>query len=86
MNASETADNRRRWHIDKGINPAYVLALLTALWAGLVWASGINRDQAVQDQKIGTVEKKMDDFSRTNREDLQLINQKLDRLLERGKQ
>ena len=83
---NETAlDNRRRWHIDKGINPAYVVALGSAIFAALVWASNINRDQATQDLKIVTVEKKVEDYTKTNREDLQEINRKLDRLLERGR-
>lgn len=82
---TETVDNRRHWHLDKGINPVYVTALATAILGGLAWAGWVNSGQAVQDQKIGTVEKRVEDFTKANREDLLEINRKLDRLLERGK-
>lgn len=76
---------RRGWHIDKGLNPAYIVPLLGAILAGLAWAGAINSEQAVQNQKIQTVEKKVDDSIMVSREDMKTINAKLDRLIERGK-
>ena len=76
---------RRGWHIDKGLNPAYIVPLVGAILAGLAWAGSVNSEQAVQNGRIGTVEKRVDDSIRTNREDLKEINAKLDRLLERGR-
>lgn len=81
MNALE----RRGWHLDKGLNPAYIVPLLAAILAGLAWAGTVNSGQEVQNQRLSTVEKKVDESVTTNREDLKEINRKLDRLIERGK-
>lgn len=78
-------DNRRRWHLDRGINPAYIIPLITAILAVLGWAGQVNAQQAVQDQKIGNTEKKVDEMAANNREDLRLINQKLDAILEQSR-
>lgn len=81
MNALE----RRGWHLDRGINPAYVIPLLGAILGGLAWAGSVNSEQVDQNRRIGTMEKKVDDSIATNREDLKEINRKLDRIIERGR-
>jgi hypothetical protein len=81
MNALE----RRGWHIDKGLNPAYIVPLVAAILTGLAWAGSINSEQVDQNRRIGTIEKRVDESITTNREDLKEINRKLDRLIERGK-
>jgi len=77
--------DRRSWHLDKGLNPAYIVPLLASILAGLAWAGSINSGQTLQDNRIGNVEKTVDSIKKDNREDFQKINEKLDRLLERRK-
>ena len=74
--------DRRSWYIDKGINPAYVVPLVSAILAGLVWAGSINSGQGVQDNRLVAVEKTVDEIKKDSREDFQKINDKLDRLIE----
>ena len=75
-------DRRTGWYLDRGINPAYVVPLVTAILAGLVWAGGVNSGQQVQDTKIQTIEKKVEASEKNNREDFQKVQDKLDRLIE----
>lgn len=81
-------EERRGWHLDRGINPAYIVPLVSAILAGLAWAGAVNSAQAVQDEKIGAIEKKVSDMASKEdvkllREDIREISKKLDRLNER---
>lgn len=81
---SEVVKDRRGWHVDKGLNPAYIIPLVASILAGLAWAGTINSGQDVQNQRLTTVEKKVDDVIIVSREDMKEINRKLDRLIERS--
>ena len=81
-------DERRGWHLDRGINPAYIVPLISAILAGLAWAGTVNSAQAVQDEKIGAIEKKVGDMAnkedvRLLREDIRELSKKMDRFNER---
>jgi hypothetical protein len=68
-------ERRKRLHIDWGINPAYILFLLSAIWVTLTWAGDINKGQAVQDTKIETVVKKVENIENK-------MDAKMDRIIE----
>lgn len=89
---SEQADmteDRRGWHIDKGIPIAVIISVI-------ILAVTISRDQSKQDERISLVEgsvrvlqqARMSDRERSEkkfdevRDDLRRINDKLDRLIE----
>ena len=76
-------DNRRTWHVDKGINPAYLAALATIVIPLIAWASVVNSTQATHDTEIKGLNKRVDTIHNENREDLRAINDKLDVLLQR---
>lgn len=76
-------DRRRTWHLDKGLNPAYIVPLVAAILSGLAWAGTINSQQQVQDTRIGTIEKKVDTSEKNNREDFKLVIEKMDKLNEK---
>ena len=76
---------KRGWYLDKGINPAYVVPLVTAILAGLLWAGGVNKDLGLHDNRIETNGKRIDGIITTSREDMREINRKLDELIKREK-
>jgi len=84
--------DRRGWHINKGIDPGNILLTMLMLAGFFVWS-------IAQDRRVTTVElgvkaehevnlqqdiaaQRMQDQTRA---DLKAINDKLDRLLERGR-
>lgn len=88
--SEELEMDRRGWYLDKGINPAYLLALITSILAGLAWAGEVNRRDAVQDATLTqhsiddkATEKRVDVLDRRTDEQFKVINEKLDRLIER---
>jgi len=84
---------RRAWGIDRSINPVYVTALISIIIAMLVWAggpSGVNAHfstldaAAVQQAKdIQTAKAEVKELKTDTKGDLERINAKLDRLIER---
>ncbi len=83
---------RRGWHLDRGINPAYIIPLVGAILAGLAWAGEVNRRDSVQDntllqhaQEDKNTEARVDKLERRTDDQLKAINDKLDRLIERGR-
>ena len=90
MSSEDVAVDRRGWYLDKGINPAYLVALITSILAGLAWAGDVNRRDAVQDTTLmqhatddKATEKRVDALDRRTDEQFRVINEKLDRLIER---
>ena len=89
MDPRVISDDRRGWHLDKGIPIAVILMLI-----GL--AVSVSRDQSKQDERISLVETsvqmlqqaRLQDQARSEKRfddlktDLRLINAKLDRLIE----
>lgn len=75
----------RGWHLDRGLNPAYIVPLLSAILAGLAWAGSVNSGQAKQDEKILAVENKVVETDRRTREDMKEIRDSLKELLGRKK-
>ena len=73
--------DRRGWYLDKGINPAYVVPLIGAILAGLIWAGEVNSGQKEQNTKLEVHEKKIDVIERNGREDAQRTQDKLDAIL-----
>ena len=91
-NAEKAVNQRRGWYLDRGINPAYIIPLITAILAGLVWAGGVNSHLAVTDTTLAShsqddkaTEKRVDNLEKRTDEGLKEINRKLDRLIERGR-
>ena len=76
-------DRRRTWHLDKGLNPAYIVPLVSAILGGLAWAGTVNSQQQVQDTRLGAVEKKIETSDKNNREDFKLVLEKMDKLNEK---
>ena len=82
--------DRRGWYLDRGINPAYIVPLITAILAGLAWAGSTNSHMAVVDTTLvqhaaddKATEKRVDSLERRTDDQLKAINEKLDRLIER---
>lgn len=73
-------DRRRTWHLDRGLNPAYLIPLISGLLGGLAWAGAVNSTNREQDIRIGTVEKKVETSDKNNREDFKLVLEKMDKL------
>lgn len=82
-------DDRRGWHIDKGIGVAHIITtvmlIVTAIWffAGqdrriAVLEIGVHNLQQSRLQDQARADKKFDEL----KTDLRLINNKLDRLIE----
>lgn len=83
---------RRGWHLDRGINPAYIVPLITAILAGLAWAGTVNSHVAVINTTLvqhanddKATEKRVDALEKRTDDQLKSINDKLDRLIERRK-
>ena len=66
---------------------SYIMAfggpLAAAVFAGLWWAAGVEKEDVRQNERIATVEKITQDAHKALREDLKQMNDKLDRLIER---
>jgi len=75
-------DRRTGWYLDRGINPAYVVPLVSAILAGLVWAGAVNTDQQVQKNEVQTIKKDVDTIKKEAREDRERMEQKQDKILE----
>lgn len=87
-----TQDDHRGWHFNKGIDPSNILLTAIMMAGFFVWA--IAQDRRVTTVEIGVraandANIQQDIESRRvqdqTRADLRAINDKLDRLLERGK-
>ena len=83
-------DRRQGWYLDRGINPAYLVLLLSTILSCLYWAGNVNERLGRQDviltqhEKVDSAtEKRVDVLERGVKEDLKAINDKLDRLIER---
>ncbi len=93
MHGDDMTEDRRGWHIDKGIPPAVIVTIILAVF-GAVFA--IISMAVEQDRRIGNVEltvnylqkSRINDQVRSEKKfdelktDLRLINGKLDRLIE----
>lgn len=87
---AEFHGERRGWHIDKSISVSTIVAALVAGGSVFIWGSGVNQRLAVHDTEILSTREQLktsaDENSRARgeiRADLQEINRKIDRLIER---
>ena len=79
------AIDKTRFRLDATINVAHILTTIGMVYALFNWGSGVNAAQAVQENKIQTIRM---DRERDRAEMLQAlreINNKLDRMEERGR-
>ena len=86
---------RRGWGIDRGINPVYIGVLLTVIVSILAWAGGpggVNSHFSSLDTVIIQHEKEdkslheaQERYERRTEERQKSIEEKLDRLIERGR-
>ena len=89
---AEIDQRRKKFHLDWGINPAYIGALSAAILAALAWGTTVSKDQATtaailsshaeDDKKI---EKRVDKLESQTDDRLARMEAKLDRLIERSK-
>ncbi len=79
---TESENRRKRWYIDRGINPAYIGVLATFLVGVLAWARGVDKGQSSQDEKILAVEKQVTDVDKRTREDMKEIREGIQKILE----
>lgn len=81
---------RREWHLDKTVSIGHIISTLIITMSVFSWALTIDKrvEQNVQSIKFLTqnqkrVESRVDSTKQEIRQDLQAINSKLDRLIER---
>lgn len=89
---AEIDQRRKKFHLDWGINPAYIGVLTTFLVAALAWANGVDKKDATQDAMIMShaeddkkTEKRVDKLETQTDDRLARMEAKLDRLIERSK-
>ena len=89
---AEAENRRKKFHLDWGINPAYIGALITVIMVALGWANGVDKKDATQDAMIMShaeddkkTEKRVDKLETQTDDRLARMESKLDRLIERSK-
>ena len=89
---AEAENRRKKFHLDWGINPAYIGALITVIMVALGWANGVDKKDATQDAMITAhaeddkkTEKRVDKLESQTDDRLARMEAKLDRLIERSK-
>jgi len=91
----ETQDNR--WHLDKKVSVTHIFATISAISAVVVFGSNLNTRLSIVENGIATVvhasnvtderqDRERAEIARQVREDLRLINDKLDRLIMQQRQ
>lgn len=89
----DMTQDRRGWHIDKGVPPAVIITIILAVIGGVV---AVVNMAVNQDRRIGSVELTVKHLEQTQEEDrkrarlkyndlktdLRIISRKLDRILE----
>ena len=83
-------NERREWHLDKTVSIGHIISTLIIAMSVFSWALAIDKrvEQNAQSIKFLTqnqkrVESRVDSTRQEIRQDLQAINSKLDRLIER---
>ena len=89
---AEVENRRKKFYLDWGINPAYIGILTTVIMAALVWANGVDKEQATTKAVISShaeddrkLEKRVDKLETQTDDRLARMEAKLDRLIERSK-
>lgn len=80
---------RKGWYIDRGVNPAYIVPLISAIIACLIWAGTVNSHFAVTDKTLQqheaddkTTERRVDKLESLTDERLTRMEAKMDRIIE----
>ena len=83
-------NDRREWHLDKTVSIGHIISTLIVAISVFSWALAIDKRVEQNDQSIKflaenqkRVESRVDSIRQEIRQDLQAINSKLDRLIER---
>ncbi|SOB76170.1 hypothetical protein SAMN04488490_1848 [Marinobacter sp. LV10R510-11A] len=86
---ADDVNDRRGWHVDKGIGVAHIITTLMLIVTALWYIAGQDRRIAVLELGVNYLQQsRINDQSRTEKKfdelktDLRTINSKLDRLIE----
>lgn len=96
-------DDRRqrdvRWHLDKRVNVGHMLTTLALAVALFTWASGMERRDAIVEERLQAQRERLEQFDKSRQNELTMLrgelegirgqlaetNRKLDRLVEAGR-
>ena len=78
-------DERREWHLEKGVNVSHIVATLTLAVSAFAWANSIDKQVAITQQQVEYLQKTQSEghenltaFRAEMREDLRDISIKLE--------
>jgi hypothetical protein len=80
-------DERREWHLEKGVNVSHIIATLTLAVSAFAWANSIDKQVAITREQVNYLQKSQAEaqanmvyFKTEIKQDLRDISSKLEKI------